>query len=161
MSLQLMNIEDLWKGNPRKAGRVIANCKHGGSLEGDPRKAGAQDWSSPKPLSKPSFFCSQVFFGYDPSSSTSLLSSVMDHRITFYQNCHPLLLEQGQNNQNQCHWQHWFWGREDGIWKMDGWQGPILCPNCLPICCGDFSDIDNSIICLYHLQTFLGVQEVR
>ena len=34
---------------------------------------------------------------------------------------------------------------------MDGWQGPILCPNSLPICCCDFSDIDNSIICLCHL----------
>ena len=66
-SLQIVNMEDLWTG--------------------DPRKAGAQNWSSPWPLSKPSFFCSQVFFGYDPSSSTSLLSSVMDHRKTFCHNC--------------------------------------------------------------------------
>ena len=42
---------------------------------------------------------------------------------------------------------------------MDGWQGPILCPISLPICCCDFSDIDNSIICLCHLQTFLGVHQ--
>ena len=33
MYLQSMNIEDHWRWGPRKAGRVIANCKHGGSLD--------------------------------------------------------------------------------------------------------------------------------
>ena len=40
--------------------------------------------SSPCPPTKPSFFCSQVFFDYGPSSSASLLSSAMDQKRSYY-----------------------------------------------------------------------------
>ena len=42
---------------------------------------GAGPWAGARPPRPSSFFCGQVFFEYDPSSATSLLSSVGDHCV--------------------------------------------------------------------------------